>query len=475
MALKALMLRKKIDVKKKELEAVRAKAAELETREAELATAIEETETDEERSVVEEEVNSFENDKAQNTAAADALEGEIRQLEEELEEEEKRQDTSAPAPVPEKAEDQRKSKVEDTMRTRGFFKGMSDERRNAIFGQEDVKAFLGEIRTAISEKRAVSGVGAIIPQVFMGLLRENMVNYSKLYKHVNVRPIGGTGRMAIQGAVTEAIWTECCANLNELDLPFYSEEFDCWRAAGYYAVCNAVIEDADIDLADTLMDALLQAIGIAVDKAILYGTGTRMPLGVVTRLAQTAQPAGYSETARPWADLHTSNIKTIAAATTGKDFFAAFVVDAGAAKGKYARGRKVWVMNETTYTAIIAQSVSIDAGGAIVAGVNGEMPVVGGTIEVLDFIPDNVVIGGYFELYVLVERAGAKFMESQHVRFLADQTVYKGTARYDGKPVIAEAFVAIGINGTTPTAAMTFAPDTANTSDSPNTSNSQES
>jgi hypothetical protein len=38
----------------------------------------------------------------------------------------------------------------------------------------------------------------------------------------------------------------------------------------------------------------------------------------------------------------------------------------------------------------------------------------------------------------------------------------KGTARYDGKPSIAEGFVAIGIAGTTPNATMTFAADAAN-------------
>ena len=77
-------------------------------------------------------------------------------------------------------------------------------------------------------------------------------------------------------------------------------------------------------------------------------------------------------------------------------------------------------------------------------------------------MPDNVIIGGYFGLYLLSERAGAQFASSEHVRFLADQTVFKGTARYDGVPVIAEAFVAIGLEDTTPTAAMTFPTDTAN-------------
>ena len=102
------------------------------------------------------------------------------------------------------------------------------------------------------------------------------------------------------------------------------------------------------------------------------------------------------------------------------------------------------------------------ADGRIVAGVSDVMPVVGGIIEVLNFIPDNVIIAGYFDLYTLSERAGNKFAQSEHVRFLQDQTVFKGTARYDGAPAIAEAFVAIGIKGATPNATMTFATDTAN-------------
>jgi len=90
------------------------------------------------------------------------------------------------------------------------------------------------------------------------------------------------------------------------------------------------------------------------------------------------------------------------------------------------------------------------------------MPVIGGAVELLDFMPNNVIVGGAMDLYTLVERAGKKFAASEHVRFLNDETVFKGTARYDGGPSIAEAFVAIGINGTTPTATMAFASDTAN-------------
>jgi hypothetical protein len=93
------------------------------------------------------------------------------------------------------------------------------------------------------------------------------------------------------------------------------------------------------------------------------------------------------------------------------------------------------------------------------------MPIIGGVIEVLDFIPDNVIIGGYFELYLLAERGGAKFAQSEHAFFIQDQTAFKGTARYDGQPVIAEAFVALGVKNTTPDASMTFVSDKANVVD----------
>lgn len=462
MALKALMLRKKIDTCKKALEELRAKDADFQKRDEELKSAIAEANTDEEMATVEESVNALEAEVKEHEEKAAKLESEIRDLEATLEEEERAQDTD-PEPEPEPENTRKEIKVE-TMQKRGFFKNMSPETRSAIFEREDVKSFLGEVRDCIQNKRALTNVGTLVPEVFLGLLRENMMDYSKLYKHVTVRNISGNGREVIQGEVGEAIWTECCANLNELDLPFYTVDVDCWKVAGYYSVCNAILEDADIDLANTLLDALNQAIGIGVDKAIVYGLGTRMPLGFVTRLAQTEEPSDYPATARPWANLSATNIITIPASATGEDLFKQIILASGAAKSRYARGGKVWIMNETTYTKIVAAAMAIDASGSIVSGVNGTMPVVGGVIEVLNFIPDDNIGFGFFDLYLLAERAGAKFMTSEHVRFLNDQTVFKGVARYDGQPMIAESFGLIGINGTTPTTTVTFAPDTANDS-----------
>lgn len=455
MALKALMLRKKIDDKKKELEALRA-SNNFEQREAELAKAIEEAETDEEKAAVEEEVAKFETEKADYTAKEGALDEEVRNLEKELNDEENKQETPAPAEPTPAPENERKAVK--TMETRKFF-GMNIQERDAFISREDVKEFLQRVREMKGQTRAVNGADLLIPEVVVGLIRENILRYSKLIKHVNLKSVKGEARQLVAGTIPEAVWTEACATLNELSLNFYDEEVDGYKVGGYIAVCNATLEDSDIALAEEIISALGQAIGIALDKAILYGTDVKMPLGIMTRLVQTAKPSGYRPTRREWVDLHTSNIISIANSVTGVNLFKQIVLASGAAKGKYSRGQKVWVMNETTYTKIMAESMSVNAAGAIVAGVNGQMPVIGGVIEVLEFIPDNVIIGGYFDLYLLSERAGTRISQSEHVQFIEDNTVFKGTARYDGTPVIDEAFVAIGIAGTTPDADMDFAGD----------------
>ena len=466
--LKALILRTKIDAAKKALEELRAKDADFEKREAEITKAVEEAaemaegdEKVEAQRAVESEAEKFDSEKAAHEEEKTKLGDSIREMENELAEIEKDQDTTPTAPT----EERKKGEIK-IMKRNKFFRNV--ENINEMFQRDDVKAYLGEVRSCIKNKRELTNVGLTIPEVFIGIIKENVFEYSKLYKHVNVQSISGNGREVVQGTVSEAIWTECCAVLNEMSLAFNDVEVECYKVAGYYKVCNAVLEDNDIDLATKLLEALSQAIGLAVDKAILYGrnsnTTQKMPLGVVSRLAQTEQPATYPATARAWENLSATNIISIAAGLSGAALFEQIVLASGAAKSDYSRGELVWVMNRKTYTKLVAKTISVDAQGRVVSGVSDRMPVIGGVIEVLNFVPDNTIIGGFFDLYLLGERAGAKFAQSEHVFFIQDQTAFKGTARYDGQPVIAEAFVAIGLEGTTPSAsAVAFAPDKANT------------
>ena len=93
---------------------------------------------------------------------------------------------------------------------------------------------------------------------------------------------------------------------------------------------------------------------------------------------------------------------------------------------------------------------------------NGTMPVIGGTIVIEEFMADYDIMGGFGKVYLLAERAGANLATSEHAKFIEDQTVLRGTARYDGLPVFGEAFVLVNYNNTAPATTKTFASDTAN-------------
>ena len=462
MALKVLLLRKKLTDMQTSLADLERTAQGFETREAELAADIEAAQTDEERSVVEAAVESFEQERSQNTTAIEQLRTDIAEMENQIREAEEaaRQARSGQG---EHHEERKDDHTMNNAETRTRFFGMTAQQRDAFMARDDVKEFLQRVRELSHEKRSVTGAELLIPTVMLDLLRQNIGVYSKLISKVNLRSVPGKARQTVAGAIPEAVWTEMCAKLNELAVSFTAVEVDGYKVGGFIAICNAVLEDSDISLAQEIITSLGASIGYALDKAILYGTGTKMPMGIVTRLAQSVQPETYPATARAWADLHTSNIQTITTAnSTGVKLFQSVLKAFGAAKGKYSRGVKFWAMNEATYNTLMAESMSINATGAVVAGMNATMPVVGGDVVLLDFIPDNNIIAGYGDLYLLAERAGTALAQSEHALFTEDQTVFKGTARYDGLPVIAEGFVAIGINAVAPTTSMSFATDSAN-------------
>ena len=90
---------------------------------------------------------------------------------------------------------------------------------------------------------------------------------------VRVRNVNGEARQTIAGIVPEAVWTEKCGNINELTFQFNQVTLDGYKVAGYIPVCNALLEDNDVNLASFIVEMISEAIGLAKDKAILYGTG----------------------------------------------------------------------------------------------------------------------------------------------------------------------------------------------------------
>lgn len=484
MALRAVLLRKKLDGAKKELEELRAKDQEFKARETELETAIGEAESEEDRRAVEDLVSEFEQGKTEHEEKKTALTGEVERLERELAEEEAKQPPAAPPAATENtvpaSSGERKDEKIMSMEDRSLL-GLGQKRcsrsqvRTALLGyvrnhpemaaREDVKDFAQRVRDMASEKRAISNTELTIPEVMLPLVQEVTYNYSKLLPLVNLQNVPGIARQNIMGHIPEAVWTEACATLNELDFGFSQIEVDGYKVGGFIPICNATLQDNDVGLVSLIPEVLGWSIAKAVDKAIVYGTDTKMPMGFVTRLAQVSKPTDWSANAPEWKKLSTSNIITISG-KEGKALFKEIALKSGVVHTEYSDGPITWAMNEKTKAALVAEGIEFNSSAAIVSGINNTMPVVGGNIVTLDFMADGDIAFGHLDLYLMAERAGTSIAMSEHARFVQDQTLFKGTARYDGMPVFGEAFAIMNINGKSPTTSVTFPPDKANTTES---------
>lgn len=475
MALRQIMLSRKIEQKKQELAALREKDADFQTREDALTQAIEEAQTEEEQKTVEEEVEKFDTEKTAHDEAKEKLESEIGNLEAELEAAE------VDPPAPAKRHDNKEKKVRtNVMRTdvniRGLpmskraFDALPADLRESIVQRDDVKTFLAQLRSMKGAMRAIQGGELEIPVVFLELISENMYRYSKLLNRVRVRNVPGEVRQTIAGTIPEAVWIEMCGAINELEFVFNQVTVDGYKVAGFVPVCNSLLEDtvSNLNLASEVIEMLSESIALAEDKAILYGKGpaSNMPLGIVTRLAQKSAPAGYPANAPAWVDLSDTNIiKIDGTALTGAQFWSQLALAAGNTFTRYSRGDQFWAMNSKTKAQLKSKLITFTANGDIAANLFEALPIVNGDIDILEFIPDGDIIGGYGDLYLWSDRKAMAIDQSEHVQFLQDNTVFRGKARADGAPVIPGAFVAMNINNQEVTTVMTFAADTANDAD----------
>lgn len=477
MALRQLMLARErkekaalLETIEKEQEELRKQREAWKLRESNAEKVLEELEakkdaTEEERKAFDDEAAEIEKEDGELRAKeedaqkrADEAGERIKKIDEELEEIKKRYEEGE-----RKVKEQEKKPVENHSE-REVFVGMNRREQIAEMAKrEDVKNFLQNVKGL--RERGMSGASVTIPQVMLPMINETAAQYSVLEKHLDVENVSGDAVQNVLTAVPEAVWTETKGWVKELDLGVYQIKTYGNMVAGFIPLHISDMEDSDENLAAIVISALGKSIGLAKDKAILYGNGVHMPVGIATRLAATVKPAWWDnqwagDEAPAFTDLSAKNIGAVSAASVeGVKLYQEMLAVLGGIKRQFETGTegKFWAMASTTWSYLQTHLMSINAAGALVSAANKQMPIIGGAVEELDFIPDGVIIGGYGGNYKWVNRRGIAITTSEHARFLQNEVLYKGVARADGVPMAGEAFAMFNIKSTTkPTADMTF-------------------
>lgn len=467
-ALRVLMLNSEIAALRAQLTPLEQTRDGFAAREEQLRQAISEATTDEGRGVVSAAIDAFEQERSANAAEITRIQGEITQREDQIRSLEAAQ-TPPPASNPvsnsgtENNTNHERGNVIMINPDRRWF-GLTYQQRDELLARDSTKDFLQRFRQLRAQQNSADGAELGIPTEFMQILRDLTYQNSKLWKYVHSESLRGKARQNIVGTASDAVWTETLANINEVVLDFKQLEMDGYMLAGYMAVSNAVLQDdADLQLLTSILNALGEAFARAMDKTIAYGTGKKMPVGFITRLAATVQPTWWNTDQGEFTDLHTSHIlKLDIDSTSGKEFFGTLIEALGVADPKYSDGRAFWCMNRKTHMRLLAKALAFDSSAALVSRLDDTFPIVGGDIVELEFMADNDIAGGFGSLMRMVEREGMSIASSDIPLFLRNMTVYRGLGRYDGKPARGEGFVLVNFHNTNPMTTISFAPDLAN-------------
>ena len=399
MALKQAIRANKIKNFRKELEPLQARQQEIQST---IRSSVEELEsrdfTDDELAQAEEVQVNLEEENQTLQAKIDELEAKIAGLEEENRSEEEEIETAV-----EKAD----TKIQEEKRE--VIPMTKRQSRLAYLNQETVRDFYSKLSNVV-KTRSITDADLTIPVEVIDNLLPSVAERSVFYDEVNVVRLSGEGRAILEGANPEAIWTEMCDPVQELALTFSAVEIDGYKVGGFIPVCNAIIEDSMINLADYVEDKLATAIAKAIDKAIVVGTGAtgKQPTGITNGVTPTALADNDIPTILGTiGSLRSDNLGTVKIAMRRADYFAK----------------------------LFSQLVLVPDNAPATMPNILQPTLAGIPIIFSDYVPAGEFVIGDFKKYLLGERSGTQFAVSRDVKFIEDQTVFKMTARYDGKPV----------------------------------------
>jgi HK97 family phage major capsid protein len=278
-----------------------------------------------------------------------------------------------------------------------------------------------------TEKRALTtaagSAGSAVPTTTLNMIVDKLRQTSALFPLINVSYVPGNLSLVVANAKNAAAWKAEGTDGTAADDTVINVNL-----AGYELIKLVEISAAATSMTLDAFEAYIAAelgrqMSIALENAILNGTGTGQPTGI---LAGITWGAGNS----------------IAWATT-VSYDA--LVDGLALLPTLYHNNAVFVMNRKTLFGGIRKLKGSD--GQPIFAYNAQdkaaMTILGYPVILDDYIPDDAILLGDLSYYYMNFSQAPVIESSREAGFKSGKTTYRGLAVVDGKPAFAEAFVKI--------------------------------
>ncbi len=282
-----------------------------------------------------------------------------------------------------------------------------------ILEQKNVQSFFQKIY----EVRKGTEHQIEAPEDLYNIIMDTVESYSKLYPLVEYFfPIGNVpGKIIIGRDVTAAEFKSNGVALSAENFAI-NVEFEYgngFKVAKVIFIPNNMIDAQPDQYEAYIVKELSRAIALALDDAILNGKGK-----------ESYQFEGIIK------NLPAQNVVGVTITELNNILEPINLVDSG----EYNDNEIVAIVNRNTYyKTLLKHLISCSNPGALPKFI------------FCYAMPEDKILYADFSKYILIQRGGFSLESSKHVRFISDETGYKGKMYFDGKPGRAGAFALVNL------------------------------
>lgn len=284
----------------------------------------------------------------------------------------------------------------------------------------------------IESGEAFAGVDKVVPATIINRVFDNLVKDRPLLRKINMVNTGLATEWIFSVGVNPAFWGSLCADIQQLqDKGFRKVSFAQMKLSAFMPVCKAFLDlNSPEWLARYVITVLTEAIQIALEKAIVDGTGKEQPIGMRRSLANVTSNEHDVITAVPIEKLDTATAGQIMA-TISK-----VTIEGEAIERDIAPSDVILLVNPQTYWKVIFPMYTIqNASGQYIS--NFPLPF---EIVQSSAMPENEIVAGLASDYFFGLGMGSRITQSDDVRFIEDERVYMAKLYGNGQPKFDGAF-----------------------------------
>lgn len=286
----------------------------------------------------------------------------------------------------------------------------------------------------VISKGGFDGVEELMPKTIIDRVFEDLEKEHPLLSKIDFINTTGITEWITRTNEVEAAWWGPLADeiKKKLDNGFKKEKTDLFKLSAYIPVTKSML-----DLGPTWLDKFVRAMlgesmAIALEVAIVAGTGKEQPIGMIKSLSKPVEEGVY-------ADKDATKLTDFKPATLGKEVMAPLTKD-----GKRNVTGVIMVVNPTDYWGkIFGLTTFLTQNGTYVYGV---MPI---PVDIVQSVamPVGKMATGRAKDYFMGIGSSQKIEYSDQYHFLEDERVYLSKQYGNGKPKDNDSFLVFDISG----------------------------